>query len=320
MKMNEELNILVIGSGKIASPHLDVLAALENINIKAICNKSGTGLEEIAKKYSIEKFSNNWENIIKNENIDAVWILVSHFATYGITKKCLEMRIPCFIEKPAGMSLGETLELSSIAKKNNVINQVALNRRFYSIINQAIAEVELRGPLMGIEICAPEPIKRKRNEARLDSKIYDNWLTANSIHFIDLFLFLGGDIESLAISKSTFQEPLVDNFHVSAKFKNGCLGSYIAHWLSPGRPTMSLYGNGIKVEFNSFAEAIVILEHNKTKKILKNKKDELFKEGFYYQAKIFINRIRNKESNSYPSATLEDVVRCMQLIESIYEA
>ncbi len=316
---NDSINIMVIGAGKIARAHLDVLSAMHGINIKAICSRSGKGLKEIADEYGIERVSDNWEKILSEEHIDAVWILVSHEATYGITKKCLEAGVPCFIEKPAGMNLSEAADLAALAEKHNVLNMVALNRRFYSSVNKAVAEIELRGPLMGVEIKAPEPIRRKRSESRLDSTVYDMWLTANSIHLLDLFLYIGGEPEEVFIAKKTYEEPLVDNFHLSARFKKGTLGSFIAHWLSPGSPFMVLYGNGLRIEFPSLEKAVAYFENGSSRVIDSDDIDKKFKAGFFRQAKVFIDALKNGEKEVYPGCSLAESAAVMALIQRIYE-
>lgn len=313
------IKVMVIGAGKICQPHLDTLKRFKEVEIVAIANRSGKGLEELQKKYKIKETTTDWENYLKNNDVDAVWILVGHQQTYSVTKKCLELGIPSFIEKPAGLTIEEANSLAEISKESKVLNMVALNRRYYSVINQALKMIEMRGPLMGVVINAPEPIRLKKNEGRLDYEIYNRWLTANSIHFVDLMLYIGGKIKELNIFKNNFSDvSLVDNFHATFKFENGAIGSYIAHWLSGGIPLLELYGDGIKIHLPNLTKGTVFLENGKSYPLKPDSDDTRFKPGFYKQTQAFLNSLKGEKLAS-PAADLIEAQKAMDLIQKIYD-
>ena len=62
----------------------------------------------------------NFVNFIKKNDLDWVFIATPNSTHYQIVKKCLELKINVFCEKPLSTNLNEAKQLFRIAKKNKV--------------------------------------------------------------------------------------------------------------------------------------------------------------------------------------------------------
>src|SRR4030095_5878317 len=148
-----------------AHHHLKVLASLTNVTLVGISNRGGSDIMSVARQYGVNATFTDYEQMLESTQPDAVFVVVSHFETVRVATTCLERGIPCLIEKPAGFTSTETAALAKLAADRQCLNIVGVNRRYWSILHNALTGVLQHGPLFGILVDAPEPIRRRRAEA-----------------------------------------------------------------------------------------------------------------------------------------------------------
>ena len=91
--MKDKLRIGLIGAGRMAGFHIDVLSTFDDVELVSLVT-TPKGIERrvsICDKYDIPSNYGSVDEMIQNENIDAVFIQPSVQHVYEITKKCLEM-------------------------------------------------------------------------------------------------------------------------------------------------------------------------------------------------------------------------------------
>ncbi len=104
----------------------------------------------LSKKYNIKKFT-SLDEIISDENIDAIIICTLHDSLSPIAIECLQHNKHILIEKPCGRNKKEVQSIVDASQKNLVI-KVGFNHRFHPSFlrtNQIIGNNEL-GDLMFI--------------------------------------------------------------------------------------------------------------------------------------------------------------------------
>ena len=77
-------------------------------------------------------------NFIKKNDLDWIFIATPNSTHYQIVKKCLELKINVFCEKPLSTNLDEAEQLFRIAKKNKVKLYVS---DIYSFQNKKIKKL-----------------------------------------------------------------------------------------------------------------------------------------------------------------------------------
>jgi predicted dehydrogenase len=309
----------VAGCGRFAARHLETLQAMPNVQLTGICNRSGEGLDEICRKYGIAGGYAGVEAMLDRASPDAVWVVVGHTHTAAVAEACLRRGIPCLIEKPAAFSAETVLRLAETAEQHRAVNMVGVNRRYLSVLQAGLAEILRRGPLLGVEINAPEAIRRLRKQG-VDPDLADRWLTANSIHAIDLFRCVGGEVEDFAGFRYSFEETAGDGFTASMRLKSGALGTFTAHWLSVPGWSMRLYGEGIRADLNLETGAALVDTRLRRATIPPSPVDLRFKPGLYAQNEAFVNCVACGTVPCWPASTLRDQVGTMRLIQQIGEA
>ncbi len=312
------LRLAVIGAGRIADKHLSVFSTFGEVEIAAICNRGNSDLSPLAQAFSIRSTFSDWRKMLDVVKPDAALILVSHFQTVEVTGECLQRNIPCLIEKPAGFTSGETAYLADLADKHRCLNMVAVNRRYYSSINAAVKAVQICGPIMGVFIEAPENIDHIRATSRHSQELIDRWLVANTIHAIDLFRHIGGEIAEVQAMTHAWHEPQADSFSATLRFASGAIGTFLAHWQAPGSGwRLNIYGDGVQASLSPFERGELRYADGGIRAIPVDPVDSTFKPGFYAQARAFVDALLYSEPLSPPASDLRDAQKTMQLIEQI---
>jgi len=312
------VRVAVAGAGKFAHQHLKVLTSLDNVELVGISNRGRSDITSIARQYRVPAVFADYEQMLDVTRPDAVFVVVSHFETVRVATRCLERGLPCLIEKPAGFTEAETAGLAKLAADHRCVNMVGVNRRYWSLLHNALTMILQHGPLFGILIEAPEVIRRLRDRSAHDPRLYDLWLVANSIHAIDLFRCLGGEVMEIQTLKTCWTEPNGDSFTAILRLHRDCLGTFIAHWHSGGEWSITLYGEGVKAVVSlSGGRGQVYFNTGEIFPLPVDPLDLSYKAGLYAQDRAFIHALALGEKPTYPASDLEDATRTMRLIEQI---
>ena len=310
----KKFNIGIIGAGNIANKYLETLKYINNFQVVAIVSRTKSKSKNLAQKYKIKNVYNSINEMIDYGSLDAILVLVSYQSIFEVTKQILSKKIPLLIEKPPGLSLKQSKELSKLSIKFKTKNMVALNRRFYSNFEKGLQIINKHGGIENIIIEGHERFWRVKK--RLDEKSQKKWLYANSIHHLDLLRFFGGEISETTILKKNNIEKNGNQFLILLEFKNKSSGFYFSNWYSPGGWSVKLYGNGITVIFSPLEEGYYIKKNMKMKKILMKSIDKRFKPGFYKQLKVFLYYLQTNKLHPF-AQKLNDVYKTVKLIDKL---
>ena len=112
----------IIGSGNIVVDCLDAIKNIKDIEINGICvrEKSLEKGKELAEKYKISMIYTDYEEILKSENIDTVYIGIVNNMHFEYSKKALECGKNVICEKPFTSTAEELKVLINLAKSKNL--------------------------------------------------------------------------------------------------------------------------------------------------------------------------------------------------------
>lgn len=314
----QKIKIGIIGAGWIAKQHLEVLCAMDNVEVVGITSRTRSKAEALAKEYGIAQCFDQVEELVAKAKPDALMVLVSADQMFKVTALAITFGLPLFIEKPAGMTPEENIKLAGLAKDNHVRAMVGFNRRYYSIFHKGIEIIKKAGPLLGVFVEGHERMWQKRGaNTKFSSKELANWIYLNSVHTIDLLRFFGGEPSRVrTIAHKNFGEARGDQFAAIMELESGAIGQYSAHWYSPGGWRVALYGDGVTVEFKPLEKGFWTDKNFVTHEIAPDEIDVKFKPGFYRQMEAFQNLIRGVKMQ-WPLADLESSYKTMRLAEQI---
>lgn len=123
---SKTINWGIIGAGKIAAKFATDLNVVSNAKLYGIASRN----IEKAKTFGLEFNSNtaygNYEELVADSNIDAIYIATPHSFHKAHTLLCLNHNKPVLCEKPFAMNLEEVNEMISLSKQNNTLLMEAL--------------------------------------------------------------------------------------------------------------------------------------------------------------------------------------------------
>lgn len=311
------MKVALIGAGNIAERHLEVLAAFSDIRLAAICSRGHPRINTLADRFGIEEKFTDYCQMLDKVKPDAVLVLVSAIKIVEVAAECLRRGIPTLLEKPPGLSPDETRTLVDIAKADNCLNMVALNRRFYSVMQLAREAILEVGPLVSVLVEGPERLTETKAVGIHPPEIIAGLLFANGIHCIDLLRFFGGDVKRLIALSGQWDEEQRNSFAALMRFQSGATGQYLSHWMSPGNWSVTLFGMGRRVSLNPLERGLIIEADRSERAIPPAEVDVRYKPGLYAQNRFFLDCVKDNRPIAYPAADLEDALKTMELVQAI---
>lgn len=312
----DTVRVAMIGAGTMARRHLEVLGSLPGVEIAAVSSRGIDKLQKLASDFGVTQFRSN-EEMLRQVRPDAVVVAVSVASVYDVALTCIRRGVSALIEKPPGLNVAQTEKLLKAAKGISSQYMVGLNRRFYSVIQNAQKVISDKGPLASVLVQAPENMADIRAMNFHPPEVLDRWMVANGMHCIDLLRFLGGKVVSIHALSSTLQDRDHSNFGALLKFDNGAIGHYISNWAAPGRWGVTLFGLDVRVDLSPLEEGRVTERDGSVTEIPKDAVDVKYKPGFHAQDKYLVEHIRQNMPIERPAANLEDALETTKLIEAI---
>lgn len=133
--MQDKIRMGVIGLGRISSLHLPAYKPQSNINAElvAVCDVNKKRMKEVAKEFNLDesKCYENYEDLLKDNTVDAVEILTPHNLHCEQTVKAAQAGKHISLQKVPAMTLSEMDKMINAAKENKVRLRVFENFRFY---------------------------------------------------------------------------------------------------------------------------------------------------------------------------------------------
>ena len=186
---NEQIGVGVIGAGVFAKALLlPELSKVKGVTLRGLATTSGSTAEHLGDKFGFEYCCSDYNNLLKDENIDAVFILTRHNLHQRMVCEALEAGKSVFVEKPLCLNeeeLGQIYSAYRGAEAPRPILMVGHNRRFGKLVRQARQFFANRqGPMM-------INMRVNAGEVAADHWVHDpavggGRLLSEGCHFIDL--------------------------------------------------------------------------------------------------------------------------------------
>lgn len=227
----KKLTIGLIGCGAFAQGvHLPYLLTNPNCRIKGICTQHEKTAEFCKEKYHPEFVTTSYKRILKDPEINTVFIYTRHNTHEKLTIKALNAGKNVYVEKPMAITIEQCKNVYNKVKKTQKLYIIGFNRRY--------------SPLVKI---AKELLKERNNPIIINYRIASNFLPGGHwvfnpeigggpiigefCHFTDLILYLMNSepVELIAIGGSLSHKGLetYDSCTVIIKFRNNSIANLV---------------------------------------------------------------------------------------------
>ena len=124
-----KLRIGVIGTG-FGKQHIEGFHTMRNAEVVAICNRSGTGLQDLAATYSIAKTFTDYHQLLESDEIDAVTIATPAYLHKAMVLDALGAGKHVLSEKPLALNATDAEEIYRRAERSGVKHMTNFGYRF----------------------------------------------------------------------------------------------------------------------------------------------------------------------------------------------
>jgi predicted dehydrogenase len=244
--MARKLGFGVVGVGIMGQMRLRTLKNLENVHVVGIADINPQRAEEVAKKFGINKWFANYEDLLKEPELEAVVVATPDFAHRDIVISAAEAGKHIHCEKPLATTLSDADKMIYAARRHNVKLMVNFTARFNPIcaaIKRVVESGEIGKPVQGFD--------------RIDDTIYVptqmlSWAGKTSpaffltVHSADRQRWiLGSEAEEVYATsrKLVLKEKNIDTedfLQAIIRFRNGASVIVETSWILPNTyPTIS---------------------------------------------------------------------------------
>jgi len=226
--MNDKIRWGIIGAGGIALRRtLPILSDITNAEVIAIMDKKSNDMIHISTKYHIPNIYEDENDLLKNPDIDAVYVASPVSFHKDQALKVLSSGKHLLLEKPLGLSLEEAKEIVDFAKTVKVKSGAAMVMRFHDG-HRKIKEIIQNGDLGEIVSCRGQLTcwfpEMKDNWRQQKSTAGGGALMDMGIHTIDLLKYLLQDkVSKVAgiVDNKVFHYEVEDSASALLKMQKG---------------------------------------------------------------------------------------------------
>ena len=124
-----KLRVGIVGCGRISVMHLVSIDHLDVTELVACCDIKPDRAESVAKQYGVTAYT-DYDEMFKNENLDAVHICLPHHIHSKVSKAAFEYGINVISEKPMDTTYEKALDAVETAKKKGVLFGIVSQCRY----------------------------------------------------------------------------------------------------------------------------------------------------------------------------------------------
>ncbi len=323
------INIGLVGCGRISHKHITAIDNISNAKIIAVCDVDVEKAEKLAKKLNIKKIYKNYKDIISDKDVDVINICTPSGLHSAMTIEALEQNKDVIIEKPISLTVAETKKVIKSAKKYNRIILPVMQNRFNPAITFLKNNSDKLGKINYIEAaCFWYRPQDYYNDGWHGTKKMDGGVLMNQgIHYVDMIYYL---IESLPKEVSAFggtyghKMECEDVISLNIKFKNNVIAFLRANTISYPenfegsitvffeRATVKIGGKAMNQIINWKGEG-----ENLAKEFDNSQSDDIYGGG---HLEVIKNMCGIKNNTAKPYMSGEDAMVSIKVIEGAHRS
>jgi len=312
-----DLKVALTGAGNLARwAHLPNLKKISGVSLHAVYSTSGARGNTYARRFGASYFCSDYEEILKDPEIDVVMILSRNQHHYSQALEALYAGKHVFVEKPMALTEDECRKLYRAVAETGKQLTVGFNRRFapfYQELKRSL--VHRNGPaVINCRVSSPGI----SGDYWMADPTIGGAILGEAVHFVDLMYWL---LESEPTTVSAYSlptgkiDPVGENNMVATfSFADGSIGSLNYSTLGANRAS----GERVEVFAKGITGVVEDFKKLKMTSTLTRKRSTLWAhKGYKAQLENFFASIVRSES---PAVTVRDGARatvvCVQMLRS----
>lgn len=141
-----KIKTAVLGTGFMGRVHTEAIRRLGNVEVVALAASPAREARALANTFDVHYVTGDWEQIVHNEEVEAVHICTPNAMHYPMAMAALKAGKHVLCEKPLAMNIAEAQEMVDYAETHNLVHATNHNLRYYPVV-QHIRQIIARGDL-----------------------------------------------------------------------------------------------------------------------------------------------------------------------------
>lgn len=316
------MNIGFLGCSKIADKAIKALRTIEGVVLYGCSAQDYNRAIVFQEKYNILHAYNSYEEMLRDKNIDLIYISTLTSSHYKDTMLALKHNKHCIVEKPIARTIKETNEILFYSEKHNLFVTEALVGRFHP--SRAIIKDLLNKDVIGkpyhIEANLSYPLKdvpRLNNVEMGGGVLFD--LGVYPLNFMTMFF--GYKIKNISSIQVIDKDTKIDRSDfISVVYEDGKTAQLTVSLEGLSNKKGVIYGSEGHIEVDNFSNPSMI----KIYKNVTNRNSELIHEvpikdvtnGYEFEFQRSIEAINSYQIESDEFMHYE-ILEIMKIIENI---
>ena len=308
----------IIGAGNFTSATILPKLKKCDADIKYIASSGGLSSTIMAKKYNIANSTSDYQEILKDEEVDLVIVTTQHYMHAKMTMEAISAGKSVYVEKPLALNEKELDEIIKNYNSKNINLSVGFNRRFAPLAKKM--KKALGNSITPINIVATMNAGFIPKDVWVhDMEIGGGRIIGEACHYIDLCTYLtGSKVVSVCMNAMGLNpEENTDNTSILLKYENG--SNAVINYFANGSKSYSKE----RVEVYS-QERTLIMDNWRTLKgygfkgftSAKSSQDK----GHFNQFQALVNQQKNGGESIIPFSEIVNTTRAsFAAIESLKE-
>ena len=311
------MNIGFIGAGRIANTLASTMARMEDVNLYAVAARDLGRAQAFAAQYGFDKAYGSYEEMLRDPNVELVYIATPHSHHAEHMKLCIEHGKNVLCEKAFTLNAAQAREIATLAKSKGVYVAEAIWTRYMpsrAMINEVLASGIIGNvTALTATLCYPVAYKERciRPElaggALLDVGVY--CLNFALMHF-------GDDIERMDSSVRMTDTGVDGQESITLHYRDGKIAVLTAGILSRSDRKGIFYGDKGYIIVENINNPQSISVYDLTDTLVKKIQVPAQITGYEYQIREAMARIRAGETES-ASMPLDTTIAVMERMDAL---
>ena len=319
----KKLNFGLIGAGDIVRKRVaQALIDNERINLLSVNRDNENGVKDFAKEYQIPRWYKSWNDLINDEEINAVYLATPVYLHASQTIAAAEAGKHVLCEKPMGLNLSECENMISAAEANHIKLGIAYYRHFYPVISRVkeILETGKIGKPVIAFVRAFEHFNPPKEHLRYwlleKNKSGGGPMFDFGCHRIEVLINLFGSIRDVKsnVDKVIYEREVEDTASVLIRFDSSVQSVLsVTHAVHESSDTLEIYCTEGSIHISNLNEG------NLTLKTVNGEKSELLKPHPNFHFPLIDDFVDSILENRKPAVSAETGKEVNKILDMIYQ-
>lgn len=192
--MSQVIRWGILGTGFVAGEFAKGLLTLKNAQLLGVASRTSSNAQAFANVFKVERVYDSYEQLVKDPDIDVVYIATPQETHKDLSILCLEAGKPILCEKPFALNAQEAREVIELARQKQLFCMEAMWMRFMPLIQEVKAIID-RGEIGEVKMLMADfgnPVAYDPNSRLFNPQLGGGALLDRGVYCLSLAYYLLG--------------------------------------------------------------------------------------------------------------------------------